>query len=1010
MKRLFLWILLSVVSLPWASQATDAFFINSGNIIGEPPQIDATNFVNEAGGVINISTPTPFEPFDTSNTENFTNKGTMSCLIGWQFDTAPSGNGLRRPAKNFRNHPSGTITALDGGVEVVQAGVPIFFGSKLLVSATNLINEGGALLNIDSLGLMDLRGKNVNLNRGRLQVLPLNGLGIPPDFLETPTNFIPDSGIIDNYWGIVTNNINSATILVGGGSGAISPIHQVQQAVPGLGYLIFLTQVSANPATSFVFTNASPPAAIIVTNVDPVTTNIYVTNFFLSTNVTIQGAFVQQSGSIGIDARFFPSTSVSNLFSTITVRMATSVPNPVTGLSDTRELYLMDRLASETNRQLQANLAVTPTTFKPSPYGVGRTAPNQYLSGSFPNSVVRPNLFFDSATMSNATVISPQIGYSAKADIVGQRPAAVPGGAISNIAGRVTINAETLDLTRTRLRADSWVNIKGTHLVGSSNAVMDAPLISYDLGSTNGTLRIINLASASLPRFGGDIYAWSGVWTNAMRVVITNYAIIVTNIPDPIVPTNMIPVTNVVRADLTNFVNIGFHALILNASALSTAVSGRVHDLVTHSTNLFVNDPVVVTNTFFTDAERLTIDGLGAGIVFDIALQNWGSVNAPNLRYLTNMGTLSVPNEAHFGDDRPVPYAAFVNKGSAYGFAAGINIRSDYFENSGSLETTSLLDVQTVSGRMEVGNTFTGGDLRIAAYDLRLREYFHYSQGAMVFIITNSLYDNGPTAGVQMLCDSGFDVFFANATGKPQVGDLLGTTFDTLVPDFLSIPHAWPGDDRGVSASGFANNLALGQLVISVGFLSQAIFSGTGANNGLYVDYLTFFGVSLDDLEDAIAIDPNLIIYFADSNLSPEQLDGRLGGHLRWVSSFAGPNSSVTVVPPAGPPYQMNRALRESLTIDSDGDGLANGYDPSPLDPTISMSVSVASVSPLTLAVSWNAKAQTVYDVQFRTNQVAPWQLLKRYTNNAPTNGTVTILDQVPSGGPQRYYRVGYNP
>jgi hypothetical protein len=89
---------------------------------------------------------------------------------------------------------------------------------------------------------------------------------------------------------------------------------------------------------------------------------------------------------------------------------------------------------------------------------------------------------------------------------------------------------------------------------------------------------------------------------------------------------------------------------------------------------------------------------------------------------------------------------------------------------------------------------------------------------------------------------------------------------------------------------------------------------------------------------------------------------------------------------------------------------LANGYDPSPLDPTISMSVSVASVSPLTLAVSWNAKAQTVYDVQFRTNQVAPWQLLKRYTNNAPTNGTVTILDQVPSGGPQRYYRVGYNP
>ena len=36
---------------------------------------------------------------------------------------------------------------------------------------------------------------------------------------------------------------------------------------------------------------------------------------------------------------------------------------------------------------------------------------------------------------------------------------------------------------------------------------------------------------------------------------------------------------------------------------------------------------------------------------------------APTLLYFTNNGSLSIPNDAHFGDDGPTNYLSFVNTG-----------------------------------------------------------------------------------------------------------------------------------------------------------------------------------------------------------------------------------------------------------------------------------------------------------------------------------------------------------
>src|SRR5262249_6363786 len=136
-----------------------------------PPQIDATNFINN--GSFNLST---LFPFDTSNTQNFTNNGTMFGSVGFRFDNAPATSGVRVPAANFRNRVVGTITAADGVVIADSTvGSLEITPSFLLVSATNIQNEG--TLTAGSAGILRLEGENLDLARSGIQIQPISGIG-----------------------------------------------------------------------------------------------------------------------------------------------------------------------------------------------------------------------------------------------------------------------------------------------------------------------------------------------------------------------------------------------------------------------------------------------------------------------------------------------------------------------------------------------------------------------------------------------------------------------------------------------------------------------------------------------------------------------------------------------------------------------------------------------------------------------------------------------------------------
>ena len=295
----------------------------------------------------------------------------------------------------------------------------------------------------------------------------------------------------------------------------------------------------------------------------------------------------------------------------------------------------------------------------------------------------------------------------------------------------------------------------------------------------------------------------------------------------------------------------------------------------------------------------------------------------------------------------------------------------------------------------------TVNDLKMAGHQ--------QSSVAFHLTVTNSFADSGVAANNSITCNDGFHLRI-----KPRNGDLFGTTFRTQVPQFREVSHTWAAEDRGPAAAGYSNNVAIGRLVIDAASTSFLNFSGAGSSNALYVDFLELRGAATNGVQSLFAIDTNLVIYFADANVTAETLDGlfadaqKPNGRLRWVKDFAGPNSSVDVLLLNGTTIQVNRALRNSLTIDSDGDGVPNGLDFYPFDAAVWVSLSLGNLagqpSPM---LSWSPSSATVYEVEYKTNLgQSAWLPLLRYTNTVP-GGLISILDSNGiSSDLQRFYRV----
>jgi uncharacterized protein YcfL len=548
----------------------------------------------------------------------------------------------------------------------------------------------------------------------------------------------------------------------------------------------------------------------------------------------------------------------------------------------------------------------------------------------------------------------------------------------TNAGGRIELVANSVNLEGAAIRGESSVTIKTASLSGVGTAILDAPIINYDLVDSSPVLALTNIVPPSVNRINGKITAWSGKWLNT---------------------------------DTNGPVNLTYHVLILDASGLSSAQKVASPTLSIRSTNVILETILNASRTFTIDAPSVTFNSSNSLVLSSNFFPVLGITNFPSLRNITNAGNIYVPGEARFGNDRTSPLANVVNQGSnAFISATALNVRADSFINSGSIVARGgPLSVQATAAKLDQGLLQAASDVSLNGADYKIRGHNIQSAARLVFNVTQSLSDLGADASNTWRCAFGFRM-----DSRPTAaGNLLGTTIATAIPAFSTVQHTWAGVDKGPVKEGFTNNLALGRLILTADSTSRARFSGASAGSALYVDYFEFRGSATDPLSisNLMTIDTNLVIYFAAANLAVEKLDGQFGGRLRWIRSFVGPNSSADAVLPDGSSVKVNSALLSSAAVDSDADGIPNLYDSSPFDGVAIRPPGFFGTFPPTNSIlSWESAAQTVYRIEFSPSVAGPWQLLRFYTNSGTMNATATIQDVLPTNGLPRFYRILYLP
>jgi hypothetical protein len=466
--RAWVWLgaLLAGLACPSRAQAATASIITNFAEITNP-QIDATSYIN-LNRINAVDTSFGLFLFQTINNLNFTNaiSGTMIGDVGFdlQFVTNTS--------RFYAN-------------AIVNQGV--MRGETILLSATNLVNSGE--LRAGATGLLQLQGQNVNISRSVLSASDTSGISLTgTGFRFVDTNGVVTyenpSAVTDLYWGAGTGNVMSVFSGVGFGlflpqldfpgfgfrpPTISSPSHEVESVFGGLGSFstlvsLFGTNYAAHVRTNTQGTNLTIQVVLVQTNT-------------ANTNLAVDVRFASFGG-----ANFFPGN-------TPIVRFSTFGSDITTGNFYTNSLYFFDYSNTRTTAVLSANLLTSSS--RPASYELSRDP--------FDDIYFDPTFSF--TTNENiANIAYYQFGYAV--DTVTNNPYAAYQAAVGNAAftpgtasfvphlddptnfpGRVEINADNLNMSLARIRADNLVSIRATNLVGFNGTLIDAPYVQLAIAN-----------------------------------------------------------------------------------------------------------------------------------------------------------------------------------------------------------------------------------------------------------------------------------------------------------------------------------------------------------------------------------------------------------------------------------------------------------------------------------------------------------------------------------------------
>jgi hypothetical protein len=580
-----------------------------------------------------------------------------------------------------------------------------------------------------------------------------------------------------------------------------------------------------------------------------------------------------------------------------------------------------------------------------------------------------------------------------------------------NILRKLSIDAQNLTVT-TNGAGNGSTSLEGELNLLSGNLFLQTSMPNIRNLTNNGAIRSFNAAN-----FGGPLVVSVIASTQAVAAIgtLTDSGTGATNNDTVTIGLQQYTFVKTVNNAVANEIKVGTSAdnsMTNFIAAINGGVNGGKYSTATTPNTQVTASPV--TNHAFR-VTAITAGSAGNSI----ATTTTSSHLTWNGHATLFGGTDFVPAVTNIVS---APYDTFIN--NTLISDAGSTIYANYFENSGiftnGIGNFYLYSINTI---LTNGSIYAGGDVSITTGSLVTSNLILRAGRSLTLQVTNLLTDTGVTNG------NIWSVGNSNGAGgnglilpiKPPVGDLLGTTISNYAPGpNKQVAGIWAGQDRGTSTAGYTNDVAIGHLIFdALGANSSFKFTGAGVSNALYVDLIDLrdFATNTDGGGNftVFNIGANMVIYYADARENGVSVAAKMNhknsNRLRWVPAYAGYFTSTNYVYPDGTTNTFNTALAQSSTLDSDGDGVPNGSDPTPIFVPSQWDVSITMTNipfPRSL-ISWHSIPNATNTVQYSTNLVT-WFLLTNFvspTLTPPAGGwPITNMISDPIIGPMRMYQV----
>lgn len=904
----------------WAQQDT---YSTQGTVYtGSGIQIAATNFLNDSGNTFSV---------------NFTNyvglNGWQSSLYhGWYYTKNFTNNGemdcnsgfyfnLQYPPSLPKEYMASTFYN-SANINCAANFTNFFYYGGIEVWASNIINSGTITIGQDGLGRF--LGKNVDFSDGHIT--------IDSPFLASASS----AGIFGTLAGFGLN------------TNAWSP-----------GFSL---------ATNYAYSSLPNP---YILNLNNSTAYLYFVTNNAASNIIVRAVFLNNLSSNSVAANVYYGNNFGN--GAAYVEWAASYLNPTDGSMVTNYLYLNNdySLGASTNIFFFNGIPDNFTFLRSStPLTNGLT---QVTTTGFPAGFTYPfNSISNRYSYVNANLTSSTVDTNTTYPYDFRQ--------LTNLLGRIEITAtNSLTLSGSTIQGMNYTRLNSTNQYNNdgSSTIATTYADAY-LGSTNNNLSISNLFANLIPGWNGSVQAWSTDWTN--------------DTPD------------------ANGYTYEYKVMLVQSSLIPFNESQQQDFVLYSSNNVIVSDKLNIMRKLSINCTNLllTINPPGNGAASfqgELNLNNsslyWASC-LPRLRVLTNNGAIRCLNLSQFGVTA-LPYLEFINSGIVSS-SSGINIVANDVASGGKINAgTQNFLVQAQTAALTNGSIMANGTFSSTSSSLIIGGNYISNGLSLTLTATNLLTDTGVTNGNIWVVGAG-NSGISTPNGivlplLPAAGDLLGTTVTNIAVVGTKVVDTWSGHDYGAVPAGFINNAALGQLILDAKGSNpktccfQFNRTATGnVTNALYVDCLQLadYSTNQDTSYNVtnLYFNTNMVIYYAQALRNgvsiAEKLDHKNGDHLRWVPSYAGYFSSTNIVYPAGVTNAVNAALALATDIDSDGDGIYNYYDSSPvfLAAQVNFTITLTNLPPKSVRVQWVTVPNGTNYIYYRTNLLAgTWLPLTNFNN-----------------------------